>query len=300
MVDGIFPIIDLSHKPRLWLFLIGQLPGVLGDWKLDEGRADPVAHHILDRYSYIITLLVPDGALYEGKISENPACHLHCIGHLECGVSPIHPRDCSFSLWLDKGLVGGDSMRRRIDEQLLIALFDLSHSEELFELIHHNRDHFGKWLEFPHKTHTVEDARNFITRCIHKNASGNGGWCGIWDEHRLIGAIGLVHINWMDKTTEIGYYIAQDYEGRGIIRRACQEVVKYNSKTWRLIGSRLEFNPKILEAEKSPKASDLPKKAHCAKRNGSSTVSLIKWFMGYSKRSGIWRVPLKGIGKQRI
>ncbi|MCH1639919.1 GNAT family N-acetyltransferase [Paenibacillus timonensis] len=153
-----------------------------------------MAHHILDRYSYIITLLVPDGALYEGKISENPACHLHCIGHLECGVSPIHPRDCSFSLWLDKGLVGGDSMRRRIDEQLLIALFDLSHSEELFELIHHNRDHFGKWLEFPHKTHTVEDARNFITRCIHKNASGNGGWCGIWDEHRLIGAIGLNRI----------------------------------------------------------------------------------------------------------
>lgn len=25
MVDGIFPIIDLSHKPRLRLFLIGQL-----------------------------------------------------------------------------------------------------------------------------------------------------------------------------------------------------------------------------------------------------------------------------------
>lgn len=145
-------------------------------------------------------------------------------------------------------------MRRRIDEQLLIALFDLSHSEELFELIHHNRDHFGKWLEFPHKTHTVEDARNFITRCIHKNASGNGGWCGIWDEHRLIGAIGLVHINWMDKTTEIGYYIAQDYEGRGIIRRACQEVVKYIFEDLALNRIEIRVQPENLRSRKIPES----------------------------------------------
>ncbi|WP_059045649.1 GNAT family N-acetyltransferase [Paenibacillus rubinfantis] len=118
-------------------------------------------------------------------------------------------------------------MRRSVDEKLRIELFNPSHSDDLFKLIQANRDHFGEWLEFPYHTHTVNDASAFIAGTIQKQAAGNGGWCGIWLEDQLVGAIGFVHINRMDQTTEIGYYLAQEYEGQGIISRCCREIIKY-------------------------------------------------------------------------
>ncbi|CAM4352240.1 GNAT family protein [Paenibacillus phoenicis] len=143
-------------------------------------------------------------------------------------------------------------MRRNVDEKLRIELFELSHSEALFKLIQSNRDHFGKWLEFPHHTHTVNDTRAFIARTIQKQASGNGGWCGIWQEHQLIGAIGLVQINRKDQTTEIGYYLAQEYEGKGIIIRSCREVIKYIFEELALHRIELRVHPDNARSRKIP------------------------------------------------
>ncbi|GJM79047.1 hypothetical protein HMSSN139_15430 [Paenibacillus sp. HMSSN-139] len=58
----------------------------------------------------------------------------------------------------------------------------------------------------------------------------------------------------MDKTTEIGYYIAQDYEGRGIIRRACQEVVKYIFEDLALNRIEIRVQPENLRSRKIPES----------------------------------------------
>jgi len=143
-------------------------------------------------------------------------------------------------------------VRINVNGKLRIERFELSHTDDLFRLIQENRVHFGKWLEFPHRTHTVNDASAFIIRTLQKQAAGNGGWSGIWLEHHLIGAIGLVQIHRNDQIAEIGYYLAQEYEGQGIISRSCREVINYIFEELELHRIEIRVHPENLRSRKIP------------------------------------------------
>jgi ribosomal-protein-serine acetyltransferase len=143
-------------------------------------------------------------------------------------------------------------LQRRIDENLQISLFELNQAHDLFKLIDQNRDHFGRWLEFPRVTNTVEDTKEFIERSLHKYSTGNGFWCGIWHRNELIGAIGLLYVNWKDKVTEIGYYIAQVHEGKGYISRACLEVIEFIFNDLKLNRVEIRVNPENTRSCKIP------------------------------------------------
>ena len=45
---------------------------------------------------------------------------------------------------------------------------------------------------------------------------GNGFHCGIWSNKELIGVIGLHYLDLVNKTTSIGYYLAEDFQKKGI------------------------------------------------------------------------------------
>jgi ribosomal-protein-serine acetyltransferase len=115
----------------------------------------------------------------------------------------------------------------QVDKDIIMSIFELEHAEKLFQLIEENREHLGRWLRFAHETSTVDDSRKFIARSLYKYASNNGFWAGIWYQGVLVGAIGLLHIDEENQCTEIGYYLAKSYEGRGIITRACRTVIAY-------------------------------------------------------------------------
>jgi ribosomal-protein-serine acetyltransferase len=108
-----------------------------------------------------------------------------------------------------------------------LALLDQRHVATLFALVDRNRDHLRQWLPWVDDTRTVEDIQGFIKRSLQQFADNNGFQLGIWCNGELVGVIGYHYWDWSHRNTEIGYWLGAEFQGRGLMTRACRALVDF-------------------------------------------------------------------------
>lgn len=114
-----------------------------------------------------------------------------------------------------------------VDDSSFISLLEMKDADELYDLIHRNRDHIGEWLKFPSITLTADDSKTFIERTRIRYAKDEGYWLGIWSGGKLAGSIGYLYLDQENKKTEIGYWIGKEFEGKGIITKSIKVLINY-------------------------------------------------------------------------
>lgn len=97
-----------------------------------------------------------------------------------------------------------------------------SAAEEMFNLITKNRDQLNEFLPWPDKIKTVQDQLNYIKMT-------NESWkqkalfdYGIYllADQKFIGNVGVHSIDWRSSRCELGYWIAKDWAGQGLVSEA--------------------------------------------------------------------------------
>lgn len=96
----------------------------------------------------------------------------------------------------------------------------------LYALVARNRAHLARWLPWA-AGETMEDARDFVREGLRRLDAGDGFEMGIWREGTLVGVIGLHGIHPVNRSTSLGYWLAEDAQGHGIARAACRAVVAH-------------------------------------------------------------------------
>lgn len=115
--------------------------------------------------------------------------------------------------------------KHHIDDDIHLSLLEMRHAETLHNVIANNRDHIGRFLSFA-ASQTLEETKEFVTSSVNKFAAGTVIPCLIWDQEVLIGSIGL-NLSPNRNSASIGYWIAQDYRGRGIMTKCCAALIDY-------------------------------------------------------------------------
>ncbi len=106
-------------------------------------------------------------------------------------------------------------------EGLHIRLLEEKDAAELLSLIDANRKMLRDWLPWVDKTVRKEDSIAFIRNALEQHENCTGLHAGIWQDGRLAGIIGYVHIDITNRRTMIGYWLAEPHRGRGLMTRAC-------------------------------------------------------------------------------
>ena len=114
-----------------------------------------------------------------------------------------------------------------VDEEIQLSSVQESYAPAYVQLAKENYDYLAKWLVWPPHVKTEKDFGGFIARCKRDHESGDAITFGIIYAGKLIGNITYKYINNELKKVEIGYWIAEDYQGKGIISRACARLVEY-------------------------------------------------------------------------
>jgi len=104
----------------------------------------------------------------------------------------------------------------------------------VFELTDKNREYLREWLPWVDSNQTVNDTRRFIQTVINQFKSNEGFQCGIWNEGKMTGVVGFHRVDWMNKNVEIGYWIAREYQGKGLITRSCKAMIDYAFREFNL------------------------------------------------------------------
>lgn len=115
--------------------------------------------------------------------------------------------------------------KAKIDSQTYLAILEPRHADELYALIDKSRERIGQWLAFPSQTNQVEDTHSFIEKSLKRLAENNGYWAGIWYKNEIAGSIGFLYIDWEAKKTEIGYWLGNEFTGKGLAAKSVKQFI---------------------------------------------------------------------------
>ena len=115
----------------------------------------------------------------------------------------------------------------KLGENTELRLLEERHAEQLADLTDRNREHLRTWLPWVDASRTVEDSKNFIRSTLKQFAENNGFQAGIWHEGRLAGVVGYHAIDWENRSTTLGYWLGEEFEGQGLATAACRALVDH-------------------------------------------------------------------------
>jgi ribosomal-protein-serine acetyltransferase len=115
----------------------------------------------------------------------------------------------------------------KVDDELQLRLLETRFTDELYNLIDKNRKYLREWLPWVDGTTNPQHTKAFIQSTLHAFADNNGITLGIFHKEKIAGCIGLHSIDWANKKTSIGYWLGAEYQGLGIMTRACKVLVAY-------------------------------------------------------------------------
>ena len=114
-----------------------------------------------------------------------------------------------------------------VDDEILLRRPTLPYADELFALVDSNRAYLGRWLPWVDYIRAVKDEREWIKGLLDAGAEGWVYPLMIMYKGLLVGSIGILTLGSPDRASEIGYWLAENVQGRGIATRACRTLLDY-------------------------------------------------------------------------
>jgi ribosomal-protein-serine acetyltransferase len=120
----------------------------------------------------------------------------------------------------------------RPDLELRLAVY--SHAEEVFEAVQANRAHLAAWLPWVDQTHSAADIVDWIRRGLEQFARNEGWQAVLWHQDRVAGALGFKTVDWASMRVEMGYWLAERLQGKGLMTAAARAATDYAFSEWRM------------------------------------------------------------------
>jgi len=114
-----------------------------------------------------------------------------------------------------------------VGDDFLLRSYSIEDAPALFKAVDAARAHLRPWLAWVDKTTRPEHSLQFIQQAIQQQHNQEGMALGIFHGQDLIGAIGMHAWDHEIKKAQIGYWLAPQYEGKGILSHCLDRFVDF-------------------------------------------------------------------------
>jgi ribosomal-protein-serine acetyltransferase len=119
----------------------------------------------------------------------------------------------------------------RADERTILRLPIEGDAAPLFALVDANRAHLRRWLPWVDGASDAARIREFLLGVQARTAAGTSLELVIEHDGQLAGISGFRTIDPTNRSAEIGYWLREDFGGRGIMTAACRALVRHGFET---------------------------------------------------------------------
>jgi ribosomal-protein-serine acetyltransferase len=118
-----------------------------------------------------------------------------------------------------------------IDSVTALRVLREDDAAELFALTDANRAYLRRWLPWVDLVKTEDDSRSFLSNVTAQREEGRGPTFGVLYDGALVGVVGYLPIDRVNRIGEIGYWLAEALQGRGVMTQCCRFIVRYGFLT---------------------------------------------------------------------
>lgn len=130
----------------------------------------------------------------------------------------------------------------------------MRHAEEVYALVDRDRKYLRQWLPWVDATTSPDHTSHFIQTALDQFAAGNGFHAGIWWANQFAGVVGFQKIDWLNRKVELGYWLGESFQGKGIMTDACRAVIDHAFRCWNLNRVQIQC------ATENAKSSAIPRR----------------------------------------
>jgi ribosomal-protein-serine acetyltransferase len=116
----------------------------------------------------------------------------------------------------------------KVDNEIELKLAQAKYAVNAFEVIKANYDHLQEWMLWVNESMSFETVPDFYKNSA-KSFKEDGTELGllIFYQGKIIGGTGLHSIIKPYKSAEIGYWLAKEFNGRGIVTKSVMRLLEY-------------------------------------------------------------------------
>src|SRR5574344_1705724 len=113
-------------------------------------------------------------------------------------------------------------MELKVSDQITLRAVGLDDVEDIFRTIDTQRDYLGEWLPFVTLTQSVDFTRSFIQSILDTPYEVREHTFVMLFDGAFAGLVGFRDTDRMNRKTEIGYWLSEPYQHKGLVTKAVQ------------------------------------------------------------------------------
>ena len=117
-------------------------------------------------------------------------------------------------------------MELEISDSIILQPLDISHTNELYQVIAASRENLSQFLPWVDNVIDVNSTKRYIYERLHSGKAGSQ-WFAVYIEDRLSGVFGIKHIDPDSKVAECGYWLADFARGQRVMNQVLTKIVPY-------------------------------------------------------------------------
>ena len=117
-------------------------------------------------------------------------------------------------------------MRFELSDEVILRSLTDEDAAELYAVVEANRDHLSPWMPWA-AGQTLAGTEIFIRSAIRQERDHDGFQLALVEREQICGVVGYHRLDHENDTTSVGYWLAANRQGRGLMTRAVGELVSY-------------------------------------------------------------------------
>ncbi|MGN0001865.1 MAG: GNAT family N-acetyltransferase [Sphingobacterium composti] len=114
-----------------------------------------------------------------------------------------------------------------INQDIELHQIQSKDAQDIFHTIDTQREYLGQWLPFVAYTKELKNTQDYVDSLVNASSEAFEYVFAIRYQNNFAGMIGFVNSNHPHKKTEIGYWLSELYQHRGIMTAAVRALCKF-------------------------------------------------------------------------
>ena len=120
-----------------------------------------------------------------------------------------------------------ENLQFPIDHHISLSTPRNDFAPALLQVIEQNKHELSTWITWVAGIQSLNDVKKLLWEQQLFNKGGQAFTLYILDQNLIVGSVAFTRINKRDRIGELGYWLSQSAQGKGLVTHCCHKIIEY-------------------------------------------------------------------------